>query len=68
VNQAGKADEAAGVRLGILGASDTKSGDRKSPKKESKVPGHRVTTVISVQGCQKPVYLTRVTVGVILAR
>lgn len=32
-----------------LRASDSRSGNRKSPKMESKVPGHRVTLVIISQ-------------------
>ena len=48
MSKAGKADEAEGVRLGTSGANDTKNGDRKPPKKESGVPGRRVTTVILI--------------------
>ena len=32
--------------LSTLSASDSKSGDRNPPKKESKVPGHRVALVM----------------------
>ena len=38
------------VGLGTLGASDSKTGDRKPPKKESEVPGHGITLVISDWG------------------
>ena len=38
-----KGDGAAGVGLGISGATDSKSGDRRLPKTDPTVPGHRVT-------------------------
>jgi len=41
-----KADGAAGVGLGISGATDSKSDDRRLPKTDPTVPGHRVTIVM----------------------